>query len=57
VSEDCELCRRCGVDMTPRETRLGNGYCYVCAPLYCNDASIRRSPNEAIEDMCPEEFV
>jgi hypothetical protein len=27
-------CRRCGVDMEPRESFKGCGYCYICAPEF-----------------------
>lgn len=27
-------CKRCGVEMEPREDRQGCGWCYVCAPTF-----------------------
>jgi uncharacterized protein (DUF2461 family) len=49
-------CRRCGVDMTPREARLGSDYCYVCAARYAPATELRRSLNEAIIDMGSEDM-
>jgi hypothetical protein len=43
-----QLCRRCGVEMTPREARKGSGYCFICAPVH--GPGEHRSFNEAIEE-------